>query len=291
MQESSEEIKELKKLDAGLYIVSTPIGNYQDITLRAITTLNSCDIIFCEDTRVTGKLIKFLEIPKKPLFFYNEHSKENDRRKIISFIRDGKSVALVSDAGTPLISDPGYKLVNTCRKEEMAIFPIPGVSSVITALSASGLPTDKFSFFGFLPSKGSERKSKLNELKEKEETIIVFETAVRLIKSLKDCLEIFGDRRICIARELTKMYEEIKLNKISELINYYENSILKGEIVLVIEGYTKKIKSEFDINSIKMDLKETMTKMRLKDAVDLIANKNDLNKKKVYQLALKIKSE
>lgn len=286
-----EFFKKNELLKTGLYIVSTPIGNYQDITLRAISVLNSCDIIFCEDTRVTAKLLKFLEIPKKPLYFYNEHSGEKDRIKIINFIKEGKSVALVSDAGTPLISDPGYKIVNRCNKENISIFPISGISSVITALSVSGLPTDKFSFFGFLPSKKSERKNKLMKLKDKEETIVVFETAVRLLDSLRDCLEILGDRKICIARELTKMYEDVRTDNISRLINHYENSIIKGEIVLVIEGYSRKLKDESDMDSIKVELRELLDKMRLKDAVDLVANKNDINKKKVYQLALEIKSE
>jgi 16S rRNA (cytidine1402-2'-O)-methyltransferase len=277
------------KLKAGLYIVSTPIGNYQDITLRAITVLNSCDMIFCEDTRVINKLLEFLQISKKPLYVYNEHSTEKDRKKIIDFIKNKKSIALVSDAGTPLISDPGYQLMKKCHEETIAFFPIPGVSSVITALSVSGLPTDKFSFFGFLPPKSSARQKKLKELQDKKETIIFFETAKRLKQTLQDCLDILGDRNICIARELTKMYEEIKKDKISDLLNYYKNSIIKGEIVLLIEGQTKEMRKKFEINFIKKELESTMKKMKLKDAVDLIASANNLNKKKIYQLALEIK--
>jgi len=276
-------------LKVGLYVVSTPIGNYQDITLRAISVLNTCDIIFCEDTRITIKLLKFFQIPKKPLYVYNEQSTEKDREKIINFIKQRKSIVLVSDAGTPLISDPGYKLIQKCYQERISVFPIPGVSSVITALSVSGLPTDKFSFFGFLPSKALARKTKLRELENKEETIIIFETANRLLKALEDCLKILGDRKICVARELTKIHEEIKVDKISQLINYYKNSIIKGEIVLVIEGADKNKKDTFNINTIKKELKLILKKMKLKDAVDLVSNKYSLKKKKVYQLALEIK--
>lgn len=277
------------KLEAGVYVVSTPIGNYQDITLRAFNVLKFCDVIFCEDTRVTGKLLKFFKIPKKSCYIYNDHSGAKDRKKVIDFVKEGKIVALVSDAGTPLISDPGYKLIQECYKNNIKVFPIPGASSVVAGLSVSGLPTDKFSFFGFLSSKSEGRKKRLFSLKNREETLVFFESANRLLFFLRDCLEVLGDRRACVARELTKLYEEVKLGKVSELINYYENGIIKGEIVIIIEGYNKKLKKEFDIYSLEKDLKKALKKMSVKDAVELIANENNLNKKEIYRLALKLK--
>ncbi|OGD97289.1 16S rRNA (cytidine(1402)-2'-O)-methyltransferase [Candidatus Curtissbacteria bacterium RIFCSPLOWO2_01_FULL_38_11b] len=219
-----------------LYIISTPIGNLKDITLRALEVLKTVDYILCEDTRVTGKLLHHYEISKK-LVSFNDFSEEAKTPVVIKGLLSGQVVALVSDAGTPLISDPGYKLVRECIHQGIAIESIPGPSSVITALTVSGLPPDKFTFVSYLPKKDVKRKSFLEDLKKGREivksTIIIFESPYRLIKSLEDIKQIFGDIEIVVCRELTKMHEEIKSAKVSQVIEYFLQSALKGEFIIL----------------------------------------------------------
>src|SRR3989344_3319200 len=207
-----------------LYIISTPIGNLKDITLRAREVLKTVDYILCEDTRVTGKLLHHYEISKK-LVSFNDFSEEAKTPVVIKGLLSGQVVALVSDAGTPLISDPGYKLVRECIHQGIAIESIPGPSSVITALTVSGLPPDKFTFVSYLPKKDVKRKSFLEDLKKGREivksTIIIFESPYRLIKSLEDIKQIFGDIEIVVCRELTKMHEEIKVQKFLRLLSIF----------------------------------------------------------------------
>lgn len=277
------------ELKSALYIVSTPIGNYKDITLRALEILNACDVIFCEDTRVTGRLLRHFKIPKKPLYVYNEHSGQKEIKKILNFIKTEKSVALVSDAGTPLISDPGYRLAKKCHENDMTVVPIPGVSAVITALSVSGLPTDKFLFIGFLSVKENRRRKELEKLKDKKETLIFFETARRLLVMLQSCLRVFGDRQICVARELTKMYENIKYDKISNLIDFYKKNSLKGELTIVIEGQSKRNKIPIQKDTLEKEIERLLETKSSRDASELIAKKYCLNKKNVYQLILETK--
>ena len=219
-----------------LYIISTPIGNLKDITLRALEVLKTVDYILCEDTRVTGKLLHHYEISKK-LVSFNDFSEEAKTPVVIKGLLSGQVVALVSDAGTPLISHPGYKLVRECIHQGIAIESIPGPSSVITALTVSGLPPDKFTFVSYLPKKDVKRKSFLEDLKKGREivksTIIIFESPYRLIKSLEDIKQIFGDIEIVVCRELTKMHEEIKSAKVSQVIEYFLQSALKGEFIIL----------------------------------------------------------
>ncbi|ADE30304.1 16S rRNA (cytidine(1402)-2'-O)-methyltransferase [Rickettsia prowazekii] len=222
-------------LKSGLYIVSTPIGNFEDITLRAISTLKNSDIILCEDTRISQKLLAKHYIHTK-LQIYNDHSDYKDREYIISLIKAGNVVSLISDAGTPLISDPGYKLVRDLRNLNYYIEVVPGVSSPITALTLSSLPTDRFLFSGFLPKTIESKKKIFAELVNLKATLIFFDTASRLINTLLLAKEIFGNREICVARELTKIYQETKTGDIDEIIEFYKNNILKGEIVLLISG-------------------------------------------------------
>jgi 16S rRNA (cytidine1402-2'-O)-methyltransferase len=222
-----------------LYIVSTPIGNMEDITLRALRVLKEVDLIAAEDTRRTGLLLKHFNI-QAPLTSYFEGNELKKREFILAKLNEGKNVALVSDAGTPGVSDPGFRLIQLAIENHLPIVPIPGSSAVITALSVSGLPTDAFLFKGFLPHKSKKRRDLLKELENGRETIIFYESPHRISETLSDILEILGDREIVLTRELTKVYEEIIRGKVSEILNQVGDRALKGEITLVISGKTRK---------------------------------------------------
>jgi len=223
-----------------LYVISTPIGNLEDITLRALNMLFSMDYILCEDTRKTLTLLKHFQkegfvIPK--LISYFEENEYKRIPEIISDLKEGKEIGLVSNAGTPTISDPGFKLVRQCVSENIKIVPIPGASSVIAALSASGLPTDKFLFIGFPSNKKITREKLFSEtkfsLEKLSSTVIFFEAPFRIIESLESLLSVFGDIEIVVAREITKVFEEFKSGKISEIISYYKQKGVKGEFVVI----------------------------------------------------------
>lgn len=220
-----------------LYIVATPIGNKEDITLRAISILENIDIICAEDTRVTSKLLKLLNIPKKQLISINEYSTENNIQKIISLINEGNNIAYVSDAGTPGVSDPGAVLVNMCRDNDIDIIPIPGVSAITAAISVSGIRETPFIFYGFLPHKNG-RKKILNELLSYKQNIILYESVHRFLKLLSEIKEIDINRQILICREITKIYEEIKFDNISNIEEYYlkNKDKIKGEFVIIIKN-------------------------------------------------------
>jgi 16S rRNA (cytidine1402-2'-O)-methyltransferase len=215
-----------------LYLVSTPIGNLEDITLRAKRILGEVEVIACEDTRKTGLLLKKLEIPKKQLLSYYEENELKRIPQIIKLLKEGKKIALVSSAGTPTISDPGFKLVRECVKEKIKVVSIPGASAILTALTASGLPTDKFLFLGYLPKKQGKRKKVLESLPAKT-TIVFFESPHRLLRSLGEIKEILGDIEIVVCRELTKIHEEIRREKVSQTIKHFEKEKPKGEFTLV----------------------------------------------------------
>ena len=221
-----------------LYIVATPIGNLNDITDRAKNTLKNVDFIAVEDTRVSKKLLKKFNIEKK-LIINNNFNEKKQFQKIYELLIDGNDVALISDAGTPCISDPGYLLVNQCRKNKVNVIPVPGASSVISALSISGLPTDSFYFEGFLPKKKG-RKTKFEFLKMLPCTTVIFESPKRVVKTLNDIKEYMGSHRIVsIHREMTKMYEEAFIGSVKEAVDFFSNQNPKGEFVLIIskEGY------------------------------------------------------
>lgn len=223
---------------SNLYIVATPIGNLQDITLRALEVLKSVDRVICEDTRVTGKLLHHFDI-KKPLIALNEYNEEQIVYEILQLLAQGESLALVSDAGTPLISDPGFRLVRAAKQKNIPVIPIPGVSAAVTALSASGLPSDSFLFLGFL-SKNKTKKAKLlahikaTISKDYSPTIILYESPHRIVDTLQIILEIFGDIHMTVARELTKVYEEIETKQVSEWREKYQVAEPKGEITLLM---------------------------------------------------------
>ena len=215
-----------------LYIVATPIGNLKDFTFRAIDTLKEVDFVFAEDTRNSVQLMKHYSIETK-LDSYHEHNNIQKIPKIINLLNEGNDIALISDAGTPTISDPGYKLIRACIDEKIDVIPIPGASAVTTALSASGLPSDSFFFLGFLPQKKG-RKKKISFLKSLDNTIIIFESPHRLLKTLKELHDELGERPVVVARELTKLYEEIIRGNFDSIIEYFESKKVKGEIVIII---------------------------------------------------------
>ena len=225
-----------------LYIVSTPIGNMEDITLRALRILKEVDLIAAEDTRRTGLLLKHFGI-QVPLTSYFEGNELKKREFILAKLKEGENVALVSDAGTPGISDPGFRLIQLAIENQIPIVPIPGSSAVITALSVSGLPTDAFLFRGFLPHKSKKRRDLLKELENVRETLIFYESPHRISATLRDLLEILGDREIVLTRELTKVYEEIIRGKAGDILNQVGDRTLKGEITLVVSGKTRKFTS------------------------------------------------
>ncbi|WP_370931463.1 16S rRNA (cytidine(1402)-2'-O)-methyltransferase [Bartonella sp. DGB1] len=228
-------------LPVALYLVATPIGNLNDITIRALQTLAAVDYVACEDTRKTGFLLKAFAINNK-LISYHEYSHDKIEDKLLDILQSGKSIALVSDAGTPLVSDPGFKLVQRALEYNIKVIPIPGASSVLSALIASGLPTDKFNFVGFLSSKKNMRLKQLEEMKNQTASIVGFESPHRLLESLQDMIDIFGGSKIIsLARELTKKFEEIHTDTIENIYQLYNNrDKIRGEFVFVISSCSKQ---------------------------------------------------
>jgi len=222
-----------------IYIVSTPIGNLEDITLRALKTLRDVDLIAAEDTRRTRKLLSRFDI-HTPLVSYFEHNELKRLDEFLSHVKRGKDIALVSDAGTPGISDPGYRLIQEAIEREIPVIPIPGPSAAIAALSIAGLPTDSFAFVGFLPKKGGKRRKLLDKLGDSMWTSILYESPHRIMKTLEDLLVACGDRQIAVTRELTKAFEEVIRGTISEVIDILKGKRIKGEITLVLGGKERK---------------------------------------------------
>ena len=218
-----------------LFIVATPIGNLGDITLRAVEVLKSADVIAAEDTRHSGLLLKHLEI-KKPFISYHQHNEAARTTELVERLGRGENVALITDAGTPGLSDPGLRLIRECIKRELPFTIIPGASSILTALLGSGFSTEKFSFRGFLPVKSGQRERELRAATERDETTIFFESPYRLTKTLAACIDIIPERQLCVARELTKKFEEFRRGAAGELLAHYQAHPPKGEIVLVISG-------------------------------------------------------
>jgi len=225
-----------------LFVVSTPIGNLEDITLRALKALREVDLIAAEDTRRTRILLSAHDISAS-LTSYHDYNKRSQGKKLLAKLLSGKSVALVSDAGTPGISDPGYLLINLAIQNNIAVVPIPGVSAIITALSVSGLPSDRFSFEGFLPKKANPRKKVILHLKDKEETLIFYESPYRISATLQDFLDVLGERWVVVARELTKRYEEIVRGPLSQVIEKLSVKKMKGEFTVLVSSahYSEKL--------------------------------------------------
>ena len=275
--------------DTSLYIVATPIGNLGDISQRARDILNSADVIAAEDTRVTKKLFSLLGISlQKKFIVYEDHSENEKFQEIIDLINQGKTVALVSDAGSPLISDPGYKLVRECRKQNIKISVIPGACAMVCALQLSGLPTNRFMFAGFVPNKEKARLDLFSELKNINTTLVLYETANKIDKTLSAIENIMPNREIAIVREITKMYEECISGFASELIERINENPLKGELVLVIEPPHETEKEEINLDQI---IKNELENHTLKEAVKNISEKYGLKRNDVYEKALEIKNK
>jgi len=271
----------------GFYLVATPIGNLRDITFRALDVLSSVDLIICEDTRVTGKLMSAYGF-KKRMQIYNDHSTDDQRETLLSLVQNGQSVAVLSDAGTPLISDPGYKLVRGAIEKKLYVTPIPGPNAALTALQLSALPTDQFSFLGFLPPKTTARQAALKKWETVPATLIIYETGPRLLASLQDMRVTLGNRPASVMRELTKMYEETMRGTLSDLIIHYTNKgPPKGEIVVAIGRGEKEVVST---ESIESQLKQALEKMSVRDAAEMVAQATGKPKKTIYTLALKLSS-
>jgi 16S rRNA (cytidine1402-2'-O)-methyltransferase len=273
-------------LAAGLYILATPIGNARDISLRALETLKACDAIAAEDTRVTSKLLAIHGI-SKPLLTYNDHNGAEMRPKILARLEQGQAVVLVSDAGTPLVSDPGYKLVREVVAAGLCVTALPGPSAVLVGLTLSGLPSDRFLFAGFLSAKAGERKSVLEELKGIRTTLIFFESAQRLPESLAAMTEVLGDRPAAVARELTKLHEEVRRGTLSELAAHYEkHGAPKGEVTLVVGP---PLDAAPDTARIDAALQSALAFMPVKAAAEMIAGLTGSSRKEIYARALELK--
>ena len=273
-------------INPGLYLVSTPIGNMEDITLRALNVLRKSDIILCEDTRRSGKLLSNFQI-ESTLLSYHKFNEKKVSNKIIDSISKNKVVSLISDAGTPTISDPGMILVNKCVEENLKVYPIPGSSAVTSAVSASGF-SDQYIFYGFLTKKENELKNVLKSLSNLDYSIVLFIPASKINFYISKFKKYFFDRKIVIAREMTKIHEEFIRGKVESIKSLSEN--LKGELTVVLSEKIKEKNIKKEINeSVKMEIKKMLKKYSHKDVVEFISKKEDLQKRIVYNFCLKLK--
>lgn len=269
----------------GLYLVATPIGNLGDITLRALETLKSVDLVACEDTRVTAKLLNHYGI-RKPVLSYNDHNAGARRPKVMEALKSGRRVALVSDAGTPLISDPGYKLVREALKEGVYVTSLPGPSSVLSALCLSGLPTDRFFFAGFLPAKQEALKREIQSLSFISSTLILFESARRLPETLAHLHEGMGAREAAVVREISKLYEESRRGTLAELAEHYaKEGAPKGEVVIVVGP---PLAAEAETGDIEARLAWLLKSHSVKEAAGIMAEQTGRPRKEIYAEALKL---
>ena len=273
-------------INSGLYLVSTPIGNMEDITFRALNVLKKSNIILCEDTRRSGKLLSYFKIESK-LLSYHKFNEEKVSKNIIDSIKKNKVISLISDAGTPTISDPGVILVNKCIEENLSIYPIPGPSAVTSAVSISGF-SDQYLFYGFLPKKENELEKILKNLCNLDYSIVFFIPASKINFYISKFKKYFFDRKIVIAKEMTKIHEEFIRDKIELIHNLPRN--LKGELTIVLSEKIKEKNIKKEINeSVKIEIKKMLKKYSHKDVVEFISKKEDLQKKIVYNFCLKLK--
>jgi 16S rRNA (cytidine1402-2'-O)-methyltransferase len=279
--------QQMGELAAGLYVTATPIGHARDISLRALEVLAGVELILCEDTRVTAKLLAIHNI-RRPLAAYNDHNAERERPRILGKLKQGARIALVSDAGTPLVSDPGFKLVRAALEQDIAIHAVPGASAVLTGLALAGLPSDRFLFAGFLSSRAGERNSVLTELKPVRATLIFFESAQRLADTLSAMVEILGQRPAVMAREMTKLHEEVRRGTLGELAAHYAKvDAPRGEVTLLV-GPPQE--AEIDFTRIDAALEAALPFMPLKAAADMIAGLLDMPRKEIYARGLEKKN-
>ncbi len=280
----------IANLAGKLFLVSTPIGNLEDITLRALRILKKVDLIAAEDTRHTRKLLAHYNI-HKPLISYHQHNQKEKENFLLQQVKMGKNLALVTDAGTPGIADPGTSLVKRFLKEAISIVPIPGPSALIAALSISGLPTESFIFYGFLPPKETARQRMFTSLKDRPETLVFFESPRRLKACLHDALKTLGDRQVVVAREITKVFEEVYRGKLSTIINEIEGKEIKGEITLVVAGAPPA--EQVDETILLQLIKEYLNdgRLSLKDIATRLSFELNISKRELYRKILDIKKE
>ncbi len=275
----------IMELKAGLYIVSTPIGNLDDITLRALFLLKNCDIIYCEDTRVTQRLLQKHSITAKKLSVYNDHSDDYIRGRIVEDVANGKAIVLVSDAGTPLIADPGYKIVRELHENDLLVDVIPGPCAAISALILSGMPTDKFFFAGFMPKTSVSRDKLLSSLEDLEATLIFYEAPSRILDSLKQIQISLGDREVAVVKEITKIFQTVIRKKVSELINSFDEVNIRGEFVVLVSP--KHPDEKVDVEKVKLTIQEMKKNNKTtKDIAEILVKKYNkkLTKNDIYKM-------
>ncbi len=278
-------------MSGALYIVATPIGNLEDITLRALRILKEVDLIAAEDTRRTKKLLTHYGI-QKPLTSYHEHTGNTKSAQLINRLREGARVALVSDAGTPLLSDPGFRLLQVVIDEGIPVIPIPGPSALTAVLSASGLPMDSFAFEGFLPAKNTARRERLTGLREEKRTLVFYEAPHRVRESLQDLLEILGDRAVVLGREVTKIHEEFLRGPVSRVIIEAERKEWRGEITLVVAGAARVIRGDRERDkdrdrALRAEIQRLRGEgMRVKEIAEVLGEKFSIPKREVYRRVL-----
>jgi len=276
-----------------LYLVGTPIGNLEDITLRALRILKESDEIACEDTRHTQKLLSHYEI-SKPLVSYHEHNEMTRAPELVVAMEQGAKIALVSDAGTPLVSDPGYRLVTLCNRHQIPVIPIPGPSALLAALSASGLPNEEFLFVGFLPARTGERRRALERLRLEDRTLILYEAPHRVAETITDALEILGERPACLAREVTKLHEEFRRATLSELSASLEEKPVRGEITLLIGAPLPGQSVAGDTSQSLADRVDELirqAKLDRKEALKLAAKERGLTRREAYSKLIEAPKE
>jgi 16S rRNA (cytidine1402-2'-O)-methyltransferase len=281
-------LKAQEKSSGILYIVSTPIGNLEDITLRALRVLKEVDLIAAEDTRRTRQLLSHFGI-HKPLLSYHEHNRRMREESFLEELRRGRAIALVTDAGTPGISDPGENLVRRAVQESIPLVPVPGPSALVAALSISGLPTESFLFYGFLPAQPPARQKFLLSLKDRPETLIFYESPRRLRSFLEDVFRILGDRQLMVAREMTKLYEEACRGTVSEVLKELGEEEIKGEVTLVLEGSTVPARVEGVTIEEALELYYREMGLSMKEAIGRVTEELGVPKKEVYRESLRMK--
>ncbi|UTW55483.1 16S rRNA (cytidine(1402)-2'-O)-methyltransferase [Kordiimonas sp. SCSIO 12610] len=290
-QSEKTRVSKQSRISNGLYIVATPIGNLEDLTPRAKRVLENVDYIACEDTRISSKLLNAFLI-KKPLIAYHEHSSSKDRERLLNKLQQGETIALISDAGTPLISDPGYKLVAEAQDLKIAVYAIPGAAAVTTALSIAGLPTDRFLFMGFPPNKQQARQKWFDGVSKIQASLVFYESTRRLPECISDAYTVFGNRMAAVCRELTKKFEEVRRDNLLSLMEYYrDNGAPKGEAVVIIgppENIDDDALLSFDQDkAIKLALKH----MSVKSASQFIAELTGKRKKEIYARAIELSND
>lgn len=281
----------LNKMTGKLYVVATPIGNMEDITLRALNVLEKSDFVAAEDTRNTGRLLSYHHI-KAHLVSYHEHNEEERTPVLIKKLKEGSSIALVSDAGTPLVSDPGYRLIKEAIANNITVIPVPGVSAAVTALSVSGFPTDSFVFIGFPPRKKTKRHDQLQKLAKETRTIIFYESPKRILCFIEEIIEVMGDRPALLAREMTKFHEEFVRGTLSEILDILKaRPVVKGELTLILGRLEKS--PELSIESLRTQIAKALETKQIKPSLlakDL-SKKYGLPKSKVYEEVLRLKED